>query len=205
MSRMGDEFIESDPSSIARVRKYWGLFAALGILVALLGVAALGATVAVTIASMIFFGLAMVAGGIVEIGRAIWNGGRSRRFWPHLLTGVLYCVAGIALASRPAAGALALTLLIGTFFVVGGIFRAVTATWLRFGGWGWGVFSGVIGFLLGLGLVASWPATGLWAIGLFIGVDLIVYGTSIFMTSLAARTVFRLVQPQQPGQEREAA
>ncbi|MEX5219568.1 MAG: DUF308 domain-containing protein [Nitrospira sp.] len=45
----------------------------------------------------------------------------------ELLAAILYVVVGVLMILRPAAGALSLTLLIGAFFLAGGIFRIVAA------------------------------------------------------------------------------
>lgn len=200
--------IEGNPGwsmvGIEKLRKNWVLFLSLGVVLVLLGAAALGASVAVTVASMVFFGIVMLIGGVVEMSRAFWNL-KAGGFWPHILTGVLYFLGGLLLASRPGAGAMALTLLIGGVLVVSGIFRAIIAGSQRFGGWSWSMLSAAIGFVLGILMLASWPASALWVIGAFIGLDLIFYGVSLSMVSLAVRAAPRLAEPAEPEQRREAA
>jgi uncharacterized membrane protein HdeD (DUF308 family) len=72
-----------------------------------------------------------------------------------------------------------LTLILASFFVVGGLFRAIGAEALRFPRWGWLVFSGIVSVGLGITLLAQLPASSLWFIGFAIGVDLILEGASL--------------------------
>ena len=110
-----------------------------------------------------------------------WGG-----FLLELLLAVLYFVAGVIIVSAPAGSALALTLVIAAYLLVGGIFRVVAAFSLRFRGSGWLAFSGVVAFILGLAVWQNWPATGLWFIGLCVGVELIVQGVSWIALGLTA-------------------
>ena len=87
--------------------------------------------------------------------------------------------------------ALSTALVIACFFLIGGIYRLVSAISMQFPHWGFAAFSGLVSILLGLMLWAQWPVSGLWFIGMCIGIDLIFRGAS--WVSLALR--LRQVQP----------
>src|SRR5205823_929025 len=107
----------------------------------------------------------------------------------HLLTGVLYLIAGVLMLEHPVEAAAGLTLLIAANLLIGGLVRIVLAIAERFDGRGWVLFSGVISVLLGAGIWRQWPLSGLWVIGLFVGIEMLCNGVSWVMLGLAARSV----------------
>lgn len=167
-------------------QKNWGWFLALGILLIIAGTLAIVYDVAATMLSVLFFGWILIAAGAIEAVQSFWQpkwGG----FFLHLGLGILGVVVGFHLVSSPAAGAVVLTLIMGIYFMVIGIFRAVTAITMRFPNWGWVLFSGMVSFILGLLIRQQWPYSSLFIIGLFIGIDLLFSGWSYVMLALAAR------------------
>lgn len=167
-------------------QKNRGWFLALGILLIIAGSLAIIYDVAATMLSVLFFGWLLIAAGAIEAVQSFWQA-KWGGFFLHLVLGILGVVVGFHLVSSPAAGALLLTLIMGVYFMVIGIFRAVTALTMRFPNWGWVLLSGVISFILGLMIRQQWPYSGLFIIGLFIGIDLLFSGWSYVMLALAAR------------------
>jgi uncharacterized membrane protein HdeD (DUF308 family) len=89
----------------------------------------------------------------------------------------------------PLAGAASLTLVLASFFVVGGVFRAIGAGMMKFPRWGWSVFSGIVSVVLGIMLLAQMPLSSIWFIGFAIGVDLFVDGASLVSFATAINTL----------------
>ena len=83
------------------------------------------------------------------------------------------------------------TLMLAAAFVVGGVFRIVTAVSHRFHGWVWVLINGVITLVLGILIWQDWPASAIWVIGLFVGIDMVFAGMSWVMTALTVRGVIR--------------
>jgi uncharacterized membrane protein HdeD (DUF308 family) len=160
----------------------------LGILLIVGGTLAIGYSVFATLVAVTFFGILLVVGGGAQILSAFWAGQWSG-FLLSLLAGILYVVVGGMMVARPFVGAEALTLLVGSFFLVGGIFRVVTAMTLRLHHWGWILLNGVVTSLLGLIVLAEWPSSGLFVIGLFIGIDMLFNGWTWVMLSLGLRSL----------------
>ena len=104
----------------------WGWFVALGVLLLLLGVLALGDVVAVTVVSAIFIGAALLVGGIFQIIHAFANKAWSA-FLLNLVAGVLYVVGGLLIMQEPVQGSIIITLFLLLALVVGGILRIVIA------------------------------------------------------------------------------
>jgi uncharacterized membrane protein HdeD (DUF308 family) len=169
------------------LRHRWGWFLAIGIVLIAVGFVALMAIGIATLATAIFLSWLMVVGGIVEIVHAFrirrWGG-----FLLYLAVGILGVLVGLLIATHPAAGALAWTLLFASFFTVVGIYRLVAAARLKFPNWGWVAFDGAVTLVLGILLWLSWPSSGFWFLGLAVGISLILRGWSAIMLALALRT-----------------
>ncbi|HEY4312581.1 MAG TPA: HdeD family acid-resistance protein [Pirellulales bacterium] len=173
---------------LEKLRHEWYWFLLLGILLIVGGTLAIGYSIFATLAVVTFFGLLLVIGGGAQIVSSFWAGHWSG-FLLSLLAGILYVVVGGMMVARPFVGAEALTLLVGSFFLIGGIFRVVAAMTLRLHHWGWILLNGVITALLGLLVLAEWPSSGLFVIGLFIGIDMLFNGWMWVMLSLGLRSL----------------
>jgi uncharacterized membrane protein HdeD (DUF308 family) len=168
------------------LKRHWGWYMALGILLIVLGTIAIGSTLVMTIASVFFFGWLLIVGGVLEAIHAFWHK-RWAGFFLDLLTGILYLIAGWMMVTNPAGSALLLTLIIAMFLVFEGVFRIVAALAVRYPHWGWVLFNGIISLLLGVMIWRQWPYSGLWVIGLFVGIEMLLNGWSLVMLSFAGR------------------
>lgn len=168
------------------LRQKWGWFLALGILLVILGMVAIGASVFVTLATMVFVGFLMIFGGILQTAHAMtmrgWSG-----FYLDLLAGILYIVVGCLVVAHPGATAVALTLLISVFLIMGGIFRMVVAFAVPYQNRLWLFIHGLVNLILGVMIAMDLPVSGLWVVGLFIGIDMVFNGWSLIMLSMVAR------------------
>jgi uncharacterized membrane protein HdeD (DUF308 family) len=157
------------------LRGNWLWFVVVGVLLIVLGFVALSSVVIASIAAAVAIGTLILLGGIVETVGAFWCRGWSG-FFLHLLSGLLSIVIGVLFLRAPGGALLALTLLIAAAFLVGGLFKIVTAVSYRYAMWGWAVASGVIDVVLGLLIWMEFPASALWVIGLFVGISLVFRG-----------------------------
>ena len=168
------------------LRRTWGWFLALGIVLICLGTIALLMTPVATLAAVLVLGWLMLASGVIEIIHAFrvrgWGG-----VFLHLIGGIVGVLIGLLVVTRPVAGALAWTLLFASFFTVIGVFRIVAALRLKFANWGWAVFDGAITLLAGILVWASWPWSGLWFLGVALAVTLLMRGWSYVMLAIAVR------------------
>lgn len=173
---------------VEHLRKRWGWFVGLGVVLALLGTIALGSATLMTLASMVFVGWLMMLGGVFQTLHA-WTCREWGGFFVDLLAGLLYAVAGLLIVLHPAATAVGLTLLIAVLLIFGGIFRIAVALTVRFHNWLWLLLHGAVNVLLGIFILQEWPFSGLQVIGLFIGIDMIFNGWSLIMLGLAAKSL----------------
>jgi uncharacterized membrane protein HdeD (DUF308 family) len=165
----------------------WPMLAVSGIVLMVVGAAAIGSAFVATLTTMAVFGILLLVGAVVQVVAAI--GGRSwRGFFLHLMAGVLYLVAGLFLVEHPLEAAAGLTLLVAASLLVGGILRVVLSLLDRFDGWGWTLLSGVVSILLGTAIWRQWPLSGLWVIGLFVGIEMLFSGLSWVMLALMLRS-----------------
>jgi uncharacterized membrane protein HdeD (DUF308 family) len=169
------------------LRRNWGWFLALGVVLVLLGTFALLYAFIATITTVLIFGWVLLFDGILHAVAAFWARQWSG-FFLHLLTGVLSVIVGLILVRHPVEGGLTLTLLLAAFFMVSGVFRIFAPLMMQFPSWEWVVLGGVINLILGLLIWNQWPASGLWVIGAFVGIDLIFRGWSYIMFALALRS-----------------
>lgn len=172
--------------SPAELKRSAGWFLGVGIALAIFGVIAISVAGLATLVSVELFGWLLLLGGIVSAAHAFW-----RRQWSgffiELFTGILYIIVGLMMIANPAESALALTLLIALFLMIGGVLRIVSALMIPFHHSAWVLLNGIIALLLGVMIWRQWPFSGLWVIGLFIGVDLLFYGLSMVMLGLTVK------------------
>src|SRR5271166_6518710 len=128
---------------IEEIRSSWGWFLFLGILSVILGLCCIAFNISATFATVLVLGWVLLFGGIVALVQAFqtrtWRG-----FFLHLLNAVLRGVTGYMLIRYPLMGAETLTIMLSSFFIVGGVFRAVASGVAKFPRWGWAALSGVV-------------------------------------------------------------
>jgi uncharacterized membrane protein HdeD (DUF308 family) len=82
---------------------------------------------------------------------------------------------------------LTLTIVLATFFIMGGFFRIGAARMMRpeesreavvrpIGGWRWLALSGAFSLLLGVIQLLRLPVSAIWALGLLVGIDFLFLG-----------------------------
>lgn len=170
------------------VRHHWRWILASGLAFVSLGAMAFAYSVLVTLASVFVLGWALVFGGLFQALHAVkvsqWSG-----FLLELLLAILYVVVGLVMAAHPEAGALSVTLLIGAFFLISGLFRIFAGTMLHPPGRAWLLLSGAVTLLLGTLIWVEWPVSGLWVIGTFVAIDMIFSGIWLIMLAVNARSL----------------
>jgi uncharacterized membrane protein HdeD (DUF308 family) len=165
-------------AGIEEVRSSWGWFLALGIVFTFLGAVCVIGNVTATFATVLFFGWMLLFSGVLGLVHAFrthtWQG-----FLLSLLGALFRGFTGYLLIRYPLAGAASLTLILASFFIVSGTFRAIGSGILKVPRWGWSVFSGLVSLALGIMLLAQMPVSSVWFIGFAVGVDLICDGAAL--------------------------
>ena len=178
------------------VRLHSGLFVAQGIIMTLLGIAAIIWPHISSVAVDFYVGWLFVFSGITALGMMFFAPGVSSFFW-SLFTGALALFAGVLLLWHPVQGVTTLTLVLVAFFIAEGVFQTAGAFAARGvfpESWGWMLVSGVIDLVLAGLIIAGWPGSAAWALGIVVGVNLISSGVAITMVATTVRGVVRTAE-----------
>ena len=169
------------------ISEKWGWFLALGIVLILVGIAAICFPFVSTVAAKIFLGWLFLIGGVMMIIHAFSAQGWGGFLW-SLLIGVLYVVAGGYLAFFPLTGLLTLAIFLAILFVAEGIMEMIMAFRVQPSeGWGWLLLSGIAALAVGVLIALGLPSSATWALGLLVGINLLFSGWSYVFLALSGR------------------
>ncbi len=154
-----------------------------GVTLLVLGVIAILTPIASTLVATIVIGVLLIVGGALRLFHGFGAQRPQSTGW-LIVSSILYIGAGAVVLWRPLIGTLSLTIVLGSFFVIGAVSKAIhayqfrgthTSTWL--------IFDAIIGGVLGILLLADLPTTVFWALGVIVGVDLIMGGVAFLALS----------------------
>ena len=171
------------------VRAHWKAFLFEGILLSILGLAAIIVPPLASLAVTIFLGWMFLISGIGGLVVSYWAR-QMPGFWWSLISAALAVLAGGVLLARPMQGVLTLTIVVGAYFLAEGIATIMYALQHRrelSERWSWLLISGVMDLLIAFIIVAGLPGSAEWAIGLLVGINLVLGGASLVGMALAAR------------------
>jgi len=173
----------------AAVREHWKAFLIEGIVLAILGLAAIIVPPLASLAVTIYLGWMFLILGIVGLAMTFWARGMPG-FWWSLISAVLAIAAGGILLARPIQGVLTLTIVVGVYFLAEGVATIMYALEHRrelSGRWSWLVVSGIVDIIISGLIITGLPSSAEWAIGLLVGINLLFGGASMIGMALAAR------------------
>jgi uncharacterized membrane protein HdeD (DUF308 family) len=171
------------------VHDHWRAFLIEGIILVILGLAAIALPPLAGIATAIILGWLFLLGGIVGLV-ATFNQRNAPGFWWALFSAAIAVLAGGILLANPASGVATLTYVLIAFFVIDGLLIIVMAFEHRrelSGRWEWMMLGGFMDLILAAIIVAGLPGTLAWALGLLVGIDLLFGGFSLIAMALSAR------------------
>jgi uncharacterized membrane protein HdeD (DUF308 family) len=173
----------------AAVREHWKAFLFEGILLVILGLAAMIVPPLASLAVTIFLGWMFLVSGIAGLALTIWARALPG-FWWSLVSALLAIGAGVILLVRPVQGTLTLTIVVGAYFLAEGVATIMYALEHRrelSERWSWLLIAGVVDLVIAGIIVTGLPGSALWAIGLLVGINLVFGGASLIGMALAAR------------------
>ena len=179
--------LQSDMSTA--VREHWKAFLFEGILLVILGLAAMILPPLASLAVTIFLGWMFLISGVAGLALTFWAR-QMPGFWWSLISAVLAVAAGIILLVKPVQGTLTLTIVVGAYFLAEGVATIMYALEHRrelSERWSWMLFSGVLDILISAMVITGLPGSAEWAIGLLVGINLVFGGASLIGMALAAR------------------
>jgi uncharacterized membrane protein HdeD (DUF308 family) len=164
-----------------------------GVLLIVLGMAAVGSPFLAAVAVNVAIAWLIVLAGAVHAILAFRAHGAGSMIW-KLLVGVAYVCFGVYLILHPVLAVASLTLVLASLFLIEGVLDIVLFAKMRsVGGSSWLLIDGIITLLLGLMIYMQWPSSAGWAIGTLVGISMIFSGVARVMMSLAVRRAAQTV------------
>ena len=178
-------------ASMERLRHRWGWIVALGAILDVAGIVALGSVVLATYAAVTVVGVMMIVGGAAELGL-----GFRARDWTHfflwVLGGIFYIAGGVFLLISPLAASVVLTLLLGAGLVAAGLLRLFLAFQLPSSQSRMVVILGAaVTLLLGIVIVVGWPTNSFYVLGMLLAINLMFTGIGWMMFGFWLRNMDR--------------
>ena len=173
----------------AAVQAHWKAFLFEGIVLAVLGLAAMIVPPLASLAVTIFIGWMFLISGVAGLFVTYWAR-QMPGFWWSLFSAALAVLAGGILLANPAQGVLTLTIVVGAYFLAEGVITIMYALEHRrelSARWSWLLVSGLMDLLIAFLIISGLPGTAEWAIGLLVGINLVLGGASLVGMALAAR------------------
>ena len=154
----------------AAVREHWKAFLIEGILLVVLGLAAMILPPLASLAVTIFLGWMFLISGVAGLALTFWAR-EMPGFWWSLVSAVLGITAGIILLAKPLQGTLTLTIVVGAYFLAEGIATIMYALEHRrelSERWTWMLISGVLDILIAAMIISGLRArrngrSGFWS------------------------------------------
>jgi len=168
---------------------HWRMFLVEGVILLVLGVAAVALPPLAGIATTIILGWLFLIGGIVGLV-STFGARHAPGFVWALLSALIAIIAGGVLLWNPLEGLITLTYVLIAFFIADGILMIILALSHRSalsGRWEWMLVNGIIDLVLAGVIIAGLPGALAWALGLLVGIDLVFGGFSMITMALAAR------------------
>jgi uncharacterized membrane protein HdeD (DUF308 family) len=184
MSKFSDVFA----AEIAAVRRSWGWFLLIGILLMVVGATCIVKAQTATTFSILVLGWILVISGLFWLVNSFLTV-TVPIFFLFLLNALIRGGIGYLLIRHPNAGAEGVTMVLAVLFIVGGLFRTAGASVIKFPWWGWTVLSGIVAVVLGVYLLANWPVASTFFVGIVIGVDLFFDGGALIAFGAAIRSL----------------
>jgi uncharacterized membrane protein HdeD (DUF308 family) len=184
-----DDLTRLQSEMSATLREHWVAFLIEGILLVILGLAAMIVPPLASLAVTIFLGWMFLISGIAGLVLTFWARALPG-FWWSLLSAVLAIAAGILLLWQPVQGVVTLTIVVGAYFLAEGVATIMYALEHRrelSERWGWLLVAGLMDILIAAIIIIGLPESAGWALGLLVGINLLFGGATMIGMALAAR------------------
>jgi uncharacterized membrane protein HdeD (DUF308 family) len=171
------------------IHAHWQLFLVEGVVLIVLGAAAIIVPAIATLAFTLVIGWLFLISGGVGLVTTFWMR-NAPGFWWSLVSAAIAIFAGVVLILWPISGTVSLTLVLIAFFFVEGVATIMYAIEHRSQlsyRWGWMLASGIVDLILAGIIFAGLPGTATWALGLLVGINMLFGGTAMIGMALAAR------------------
>ncbi len=168
---------------------HWKFFMAEGVILVVLGLAAIILPQVASITIAILIGWLLLLSGVVGLV-STFAARNTPGFALSLLSAIAGIVAGVVLLLWPLSGVVTLTLVLSVFLCVEGVVSILYALEHRrelSGRWGMLLFSGAVDLMLAALILAGLPGSAAWAIGILLGINLVLGGSALIAMASHAR------------------
>jgi uncharacterized membrane protein HdeD (DUF308 family) len=193
MSTSPPDFDRAERHFTRALRNGWRYLLIEGIVLAVLGAAAIVIPPIATLAVEIILGWLLLLSGLLGLAMTYLMR-HAPGFWWSLLSAVLALAAGVMLIGWPVSGTVSLTLLLIVFFIMEGVATIMFALEHRRelpGRWAFMLASGIVDLVLAAIIYGGLPGTAAWAIGLMVGINMLFGGAALIALALHAREITR--------------
>lgn len=173
------------------LQAHWKLYLFEGIVLIILGIAAILIPQIATLTVELFIGWLLLFSGIAGLFTT-FSIRPMPGFWWSLFSALIGIAAGLVLLFWPISGVISLTLVLIAFFILEGIASILFALEHRAelpGSWLAMLFSGIVDLVLAGLIFFGLPSSAGWAIGLLVGINLIFGGCALSAMALQARNI----------------
>ena len=167
----------------------WKLFLGEGIVLVILGLAAVALPPVASLAITLLIGWILLLSGVVGLYTTFAMRGAPGFVWA-LVSALIGIAAGIVLLIWPASGVVSLTIVLAVFFAIEGVASILFALDHKrelSGRWGLMLVSGVLDLVIAGIVFLGLPGTAAWAIGLLVGINMVMGGSALIAMALHAR------------------
>jgi uncharacterized membrane protein HdeD (DUF308 family) len=188
-----------DPETLKKFRVWFKIY---GVVMIILGLAAIMLPGVASLATSIMVGWLLVAGGILGLISDFQAGTKAPGFWWNLLTAALYLIAGVVLLVNPIAAVLTLTIVLAAYMLATGFSKVLMAFHYKNvipKAWLWVLFSALVDIALGIIIVAGLPGTAIWVIGLLVGINLLFTGVALLVSAFYCQSAEASAGGSQPA------
>jgi uncharacterized membrane protein HdeD (DUF308 family) len=172
-------------NSIQRGMKNWWLLLLAGIILIVAGVIILVHPLTTFITAAVFFGLAILIGGVFKIIFAISNRHHLESWGWNLVSGLLAVIIGLILANNPAISIVVLPFILGFYVLYAGgmlISLGIHGQHMHMSGSVWIIIGGIITLALGLYILFN-PTLGVVILTTVAGFSFIAEGLTYCMVA----------------------
>ena len=171
------------------MQEHWIFFLVEGIVLVILGFAAILIPPLATLGVEILFGWIFLISGIAGL-ITTFRMRQTPGFGWSLVSAILGIAVGLVLLLWPLSGILSLTYVLIAFFIIEGVASVMFALEHRrelSGRWGWMLASGIVDLFLAAVILSGLPSTAAWALGLLVGINMVFGGSALIAMALHAR------------------
>lgn len=162
------------------------LFLIEGAVTALLGAIALLLPPLIGLATVIMLGWLLIASGLIGL-IGTFQRSDAPGFWWNLASAVITGAAGLMLFLWPLGGLLSLSIALGLFLTLDGIFAVGLAFEHRHhftSRWSWLFANGALDIAFAAIILLWLPTAPVWAFGLFVGADMVFSGVTLIVLGI---------------------